>query len=504
MTKRRTRGRPPKYVADANGRPVVGLSFDKNNNFYFNTHWKTDNLDKQIFGNDRSEAIARFRIWQSEQQGQTTKIEDISPNQVQIETTVTKELAEPELKVLNDIRKQAGLTELPPKHKIRFGTTTDSADVFGKDYIVQQTYTLLEGIFWKNARELILNDIHKARKLLNLPIVLNGKVLSEKSITLQEIGDLYFYKRRKPISYTYKKNGLRFWKEFCKCVGVLRVGDVSLELIDKYEDYLYASLTKHKWSSASLNNRISLVKAVFASAIKRVNSPSDIEHLRIVIQYCTRLTRGEKAKVNPSPIKPEDYHKMLNCTEVKTYKAVLLMALNCGMRESDLIDIRLEPRKGQPYADINLNDKTLHMPRPKTGIIRVAVLWDRTVSAIKEMLSEREKRKVKSEYLFLNSYDRPMKEASIRKWWLRNRENAKVNQSVKFEHIRDATQTIPIDDDPKSLVETNLIMGHSVKGMANNYLERRPTMVRRACAFIETYFFGNKSDPKAKKTGKKS
>ncbi|HEY5138846.1 MAG TPA: hypothetical protein VIJ25_05935 [Methylococcales bacterium] len=70
MTKRAARGRPPTYVADANGRPVVGLSFDKNN-FYYNTHWKAENVDKQIFGNDRGEAIARFRIWQSEKQGQT-------------------------------------------------------------------------------------------------------------------------------------------------------------------------------------------------------------------------------------------------------------------------------------------------------------------------------------------------------------------------------------------------------------------------------------------------
>jgi integrase len=494
MSKRAKPGRPPKYVADANGRPVVGLSFDKNNNFYFNTHWKTDNLDKQIFGNDRSEAIARFRIWQSEQQGQTTKIEDASPHQIQTETTVTKELSEPELKVLNDIRKQAGLPELPPKHKIQFGTNADSADVFGKDFVVGQTYTLLEGIFWKTARELILNDIHKARKLLNLPIFIDGKVLSEKSITLQEIGDLYFDKRRKPISYTYKKDGLRFWKEFCKCVGVSRVGDVILELIDRYEDYLYASLTKHKWSSASLNNRIALVKSVLSNAVKRVNNPSDIEHLRTALQYADRLTRAEKAKVNPCPIKCADYHKMLNCTKNnKTYRAILLMALNCGMKESDIINIRISPRKGQPKPDINLTDKTLQMPRHKSGIIGVAMLWDRTVAAINEMLAEREKKKVKSEYLFLNSLDRPMQADNILRWWLRHRERAGVDKSVKFKHIRNSTQTIPLDKNSHLLVETYLILAHSLPGVGNNYLERRPKMVRKACAAIEKYYFGKKS-----------
>ena len=514
MTKRIARGRPAKYAHDHTGKPVVGLSFDKANNSYFNTHWKTENINRQNFGNDKSEAIARFRIWQSEKQGQTTKL-DAQPHQVQIETTVTrkhseaylkwrdeyiKTFSEEQKKELNEAVWQGRFPAL--SDKVEFGTDAESAEFFQKKgYDVQQQLTLLEGIFWQNARELILSDIHKARKLLNLPIVLDGKVISEKSVTLQELGELYFEKRRKPMSIVYKKDGLRFWKEFCQCVAVPRVGDVSLELIDRYEDYLYASVKKHAWSSATLNNRIAMIKTVFANAMKRVTSPSDIEHLRIVLQYCTRLTRAEKAKVNPNPISKENFIRMLNSTEDKTYKAILLLSLNCGMRESDIIEIKITPRKGQPHADINLHEKILAMPRPKTGIIRVAVLWDRTVAAIREMLQER---RVDSEYLFLNSADRKMKATNINKWWARQRKIAKIDKSVKFEHIRDATQTIPLDDDPKSLVETNLIMGHSVKGMANNYLERRPRMVRRACATIENYFFASNSDPKTKEADKKT
>ncbi|MFA6175888.1 MAG: hypothetical protein WC765_04850 [Phycisphaerae bacterium] len=215
-------------MADANSRPVVGLSFDKTNNFYFNTHWKAENLKKQNFGSDKSEAIARFLIWQSEQQGQTTKIEDVSPHQVQVETTVTKELTDAELKVINDFRRQAGEPELPPKHKITFSTTADSADAFEKGYAVQQTYTLLEGVFWKQARELILNDIHKARKLLNLPIVLDGTAVSHKAITLDEIETMFFAKRRKPMSAGYKQYAIRFWKEFKRVVNVKMVSDIIL------------------------------------------------------------------------------------------------------------------------------------------------------------------------------------------------------------------------------------------------------------------------------------
>jgi integrase len=222
------------------------------------------------------------------------------------------------------------------------------------------------------------------------------------------------------------------------------------------------------------------------------------------LQYTNRLTKAKKPIVNPTPISYEDYHKMLNYAIDKkdlTYKAILLIALNCGMRQSDLADIRIKKSGKRQKPDIDLDNKTLQMPRPKTGIIRVAILWDRTVDAINEMLQERKKQKIDSEYLFLNSYNRPIREQNIRRWWERNRKHAKLDKSVKFEHIRDATQTIPLDDDPKSLVETNLIMGHSVTGMANNYLERRPVMVRRACAAIEAYFFPIRKILKSLKKG---
>lgn len=479
MSKRAKAGRPAKYATDSNGRPIVGLSFDKNNNLYFNTHWKTENISKQSFGTDKNEAIYRFRQWEEERKGEANVSVDEDDVQVGIREQIEK--FNPDLRGYS----QETLREWAGKEHFAISEVN--------------TYEIPLSLVCSIARELILNDIHKARKLLNLPIVLDGKVFSEKSIELAKVKELYFEKRRKPMSSAYIKIGKLLWNDFIKCIGVKRVSDITIDLIDKYEDYLYDCAKTKKWASASINNRIGLVKAALSYAAKKVNSPSDIEHLRRVLQYAERLTRAEKAKLNPCPISVEDFHKMLNCTEEKTYKAVLLMALNCGMRESDLIDIRITPRKGQPRPDINLKDKTLQMPRPKTGIIRVAVLWDRTVAAINVMLDEREKKKIKSEYLFLNSFDKPMKEASIRKWWLRHREDAGVIESVKFEHIRDATQTIPLDDDPRSLVETNLIMGHSVKGMANNYLERRPNMVRRACAVIEECFFVKPKKQKAKK-----
>ena len=135
---------------------------------------------------------------------------------------------------------------------------------------------------------------------------------------------------------------------------------------------------------------------------------------------------------------------------------------------------------------MDLENKTLQMPRPKTGIIRVACLWDRTRKAIEEMLGSVDNR---TDYLFLNETNRPLRRASINEWWVQRRRTLDIDESVKFEHIRDATQTTPVENDPTSFDEVRLIMGHAVAGIANRYLERRPNMVRKACRAIEDYYF---------------
>jgi hypothetical protein len=91
-----------------------------------------------------------------------------------------------------------------------------------------------------------------------------------------------------------------------------RFPKISIDLIDKYEDFLYAAAKKSQWSNSTLNNRISSIRAIIEFALKKVYSPSDAEYLRNLLQYTNRLTKAEKPIVNPTPISYEDYHKMLN------------------------------------------------------------------------------------------------------------------------------------------------------------------------------------------------
>jgi hypothetical protein len=73
MKQRKSRGRPPKYVRDSDGKPIVGLSFDEANNRYFNTHWKSDGVQKEHFGSNEDEAgaIFLFRQWDAQRKGES-------------------------------------------------------------------------------------------------------------------------------------------------------------------------------------------------------------------------------------------------------------------------------------------------------------------------------------------------------------------------------------------------------------------------------------------------
>lgn len=165
-----------------------------------------------------------------------------------------------------------------------------------------------ESFIYKKARELILSDIVEARKKLNLPIVLEGTFKSRKSMSLEKVGDVYFEQRGKPFSGGYKKDGLKYWKEFRKTVKVKSIGDLEESHIVSYEKWIFSSAKKLEWSNSTINNRLLLVATVFNQVFKnrRGVSSSDKEYLKTVIGFCT-FRYQDKPEYDPCPISKEDY-----------------------------------------------------------------------------------------------------------------------------------------------------------------------------------------------------
>ena len=65
------RGRPPKFVLDPNGRPIVGLSYSKSNRCYYATY----SNPRVWFARDLAEALFKFRQYENQQQQEEPVVE---------------------------------------------------------------------------------------------------------------------------------------------------------------------------------------------------------------------------------------------------------------------------------------------------------------------------------------------------------------------------------------------------------------------------------------------
>ena len=406
------RGRPPKYCEDPQtGQPVVGLSKHKVHGFYYNTHFKTENVKMHNFGTDRNVAIFEFRLWMSRRGREETigiNIEDME-----------QEVAE--------------VTEKD-----------------GEYYFGRKDFGISESLFWRKARQLILQDIHAARKKLNLPIEIVGSVKLTKSVSLERIGDLFF--QRKELSgktKRYLRESKVYWKEFISYSGARRARDVTIEAVDTYQDRIREIANRKKWKGSSINNRFSLVKGVFKAALKYLQNHAEIDEVKNVRDYLNRLEGVKKSKFEPQPVSKEDYRRFLDNERSPTYKALLLVALNCAMRQANLVEIRKK--------HIDLKRKVLQMPRPKTGVIRSAVLWDRTVLAIREMQKSVPNR---TDHLFISEKGGPLSRKTVEDWFRRRRTQLGISKKVKFEQLRDSASTIPIWAGVAKPHEITVLLGH--------------------------------------------
>ena len=216
---------------------------------------------------------------------------------------------------------------------------------------------------------------------------------------------------------------------------------------------------------------------------KRIEDESQKPEIKLVLDRIDdAFVYVKKTKSKPTPISKEHYRIMLDNETEPMYRAVYLIGLNCAMRQTDMADIRM--------SDIDLKAKTLSKVRHKSGTIRGAILWDRTVQAIREYL---ETKKVESKYLFSNDARKGNKfnPSFIPNHWADQRTELRIPQSVKFEHNRDACRTITtLAGIPEAQI--NVLMGHPITGMGDNYTAKYPEMTTKAVQAIEEYYFGKK------------
>lgn len=418
----RRKGQGNHYTAST-GEVIVGLTRRKNGRFY-----PVGNASIS-FGSDEALAIHKFRQWEAKQTG---------PKGVVVHT---------------------------------------------KDTLVQSQWDLLVAATVvqqerKRIRELILTNPRQASVELDIPQLEWFRQWKQPgpSPTLSDLGQLY--QDKSGVSSKWLTETKTYWAEFMDSVQVRTAGELTQQHLTKYHD----EIIDRKMSPTYTGHRFGQIKAVFAFARKRGLASTE---LRTVLDYCAILKPPKKNGVNPQPMEPAVFHKLIGQAD-QLWKGILYASLNFCMYGSEIASLR--------WSDISLEKKTLVTDREKTGIVRIAVLWDETVKAIQDLPKKH------PEYVFINREGSPYNPHGLRQAFKRLRRKAGLGKEVVFSQIRDGAYSAAVEYSPVVAgkpIPTNamLLAGHAT-GISDHYVKRNPRMVADACEAVYKAYMPVPPEPK--------
>jgi integrase len=178
-------------------------------------------------------------------------------------------------------------------------------------------------------------------------------------------------------------------------------------------------------------------------------------------------------------------------------QAMILLAANCGFGQTDLSSL--------PISAVKLDAGWVDFPRPKTGVRRRIPLWPETVAAIREWIPQRPRSKdpADAKLLFLTCRGA--------RWVKLNatgspcdalgQEFAKVVAKLELKRSRRSFYALrhgfeTVAGETADQIAVDVIMGHKIKGMAANYIERvRDDRLQRVVEHVRQWLFADAPAP---------
>ena len=434
----RKKGRPPKFVLDPNGRPIVGLSYSKSNNSFYATY----SNPRVWFGSDLAEALFKFRQYENQQKEQEPVIEIEIPDSYP-----------------------------PQKNKDGY---VEWRDVANEPVVVPEAYAgetaiVPENLFFQKARNIILTNPIEAAQKLGIPELsrLTDLPPLEPPLSLEAI--LQFYLDHRKPSKDERRKAISVWGEFSRFITAKTVREITANMIHDYRDAFWAEYEEKGWSVAWLKSRFNRVKTIFNYS-RKMGRTNKAELVR-VFEYCSCLAAPTDPTGDAQPIEREDVHKLLDHCKTK-WRAIILLALNCGYYGKDIHDLKKSMIKNKNGLDY------IVFPREKNKHKRVNVLWSETKEAVDNYLSEK---KFNTEYVFTSQYGTPLDPHDVQRCLGRLRKKAGVSNEVKFSHFRDGAASAPFGKVEADMLKVTI--GHRIKGEKSKYISVKPEQVK-ACADI--------------------
>ncbi len=475
--------RARKYVRDPVTRKLIdGLSVHKKSGRYYSLE---EDGTRVYFGTNLPLAIFRFRQWQAERSGDVTSA-------INFKTAVAAQDYVKALETIEDLRESPdarirGLVEFVDRqieqivyhdpHALDIAREIAS-NPEASDIVIDEG---TNAVLWGRIREMLLTNPARFEERTGLKVqVIDAP---DTSPTLKRIGDLY--QDKVDILDKTKQKAETWWKEFKKGVAPAKtVGEVTVDHVRNYRDTMLAK----GYAPKTIAHRFQAVRTLLRNAQVEGHSCPELTQL---LDHCQMLKPPRQSGGgNPHPIDRKDLHKLLAKADTVD-SALILIGLNCAMLAKELSAL--------DQADVDLDKGVVATRRRKKGqVVRAAVLWERTIQALREYLEAfphdtaalfigRTMRRWKGKTMPTGGGGR-MSEHTIRNRFKRLREKAAVDDNVKFEDLRDGAQTSAVEGGADPL-QADVLLGHQT-GIRDRYLQRNPWYVKNACEAVEKTYFG--------------
>jgi integrase len=428
----RKRGRPQATHRLPDGSEITGLSRQADG------RWRISATGEVFFESDEYLAIARFEATVAKLKQRHTASLPLPP--------------QPGPEAAFAAVEAAGATRF--EMKFRIGSPVEYSVLVDGD------------AYWAAVRRHLLTDPKSVATKTGVEWVARGADLPRPmaSPTLDEL--IATYAAKPGITGEEIQRCKKFWGEFSRIVGIKTIRELTHDQVATCE----SAVGDLGLSPKSVKHRYTRIRTVISYALKRGKGPADC---RSALDVLAMLEAKDANPLDPRPISPCDFWAVYNAAtraEDFVFAAMMLFSLNAALYPSEVGSVR--------WDEIDLARGEYVSRRRKTGIVRVAVLWPETVSALRALPRDRD--------TVFNTSRQAYKRFSVHREWTTYRAAAEVQDGVTFAQIRDASFTQACRT---SLDQARVLAGHKYGGATDAYVARNPRFVAKACTAIRAAYF---------------
>jgi integrase len=242
-----------------------------------------------------------------------------------------------------------------------------------------------------------------------------------------------------------------------------------------------------------LGNTVQYMRSVFKYAFDSDLIPSPVRFGPGFKRPTKKTFRVHRAQQGPKLFTADEVRRLIDNAGTPM-KAMILLGINCGYGNSDCGNL--------PLTALDLEHGIIDYPRPKTGILRRAILWPEVVQALKEGLADRPEPRSEDHagLVFITKYGQPWSRdddpAAITKEFVKLLRALGISgrKGLGFYTLRHTFRTVA--DESKDQAACDFIMGHEVPHMSSVYRETiSDARLKAVSDYVHSWLFAPEPKP---------